>query len=84
MFGIDKFDKHAELVNKMADTLGLDLAEAVQRGAMPPEDLRSSVFNCLGCKEVDDCEHWLEENSLGADVAPVYCRNDALFRALRG
>ena len=84
MFGFEKFDRHAELVDRMADTLGVDLTEAVQRGDLPPDDLRRSVFNCLGCKEVGACEHWLEENSAGSDVTPGYCRNDAMLRMLRG
>jgi len=83
MFGFNKFDRHAELVDKMAETLGVDLAEAVQRGELPPQKLRSSVFNCMGCRQADACEHWLEEHAGGADLTPEYCRNDALFRQLR-
>lgn len=82
MFGFEKFDRHEQLVGRMADTLGVDLAEAVQRGELPPEDLRRSVFNCMGCREADACGHWLEEHSAGSDVTPEYCRNDALFRSL--
>ena len=84
MFGFEKFDRHAELVNRMADTLGLDLAEAVQRGELPPEDLRRSVYACLGCREADACESWLSENAGGSDVTPGYCRNQDLFRSLTG
>lgn len=84
MFGFNKFDRHAGLVNKMAETLGVDLAEAVQRGELPPEELRRSVFNCMGCREADACEHWLEEHQTGSDVTPGYCRNDGLFRVLGG
>ena len=84
MFGFERFDRHAALVDRMADTLGVDLAEAVQRGELPPSDLRRTVYNCLACRESDACGHWLDEHRSGSEVAPDYCRNDDLFRALRG
>ncbi len=84
MFGFERFNRHAGLVDRMAETLGVDIAEAVQRGELPPEELRRSVFNCMGCREAESCAHWLDEHAAGAEATPGYCRNDALFRALGG
>ena len=75
MLWMDRFDTHAGLVTRMADTLGVDLAEEMLRGALPPEDLRGLVLTCMGCREAGACGHWLEENAAGAEAAPGYCRN---------
>ena len=77
-----KFDRHAALVDKMADTVGVDLSEAVQRGNLAPEALLSTVYNCYGCAQGDACARWLAENSNGAPETPDYCRNGDLFATL--
>ena len=82
MFGFARYDRHAGLVSRMAETLGIDLAEEAQRGNLPPEALRGTVHNCLGCRRADGCEHWLEVHSGGAVAAPGYCRNAELLAVL--
>ena len=79
---MDRFDKHADLVNRMADTLGVDLAEETLRGELPPQDLRATVLNCMGCREAGACETWLAEHPEGADATPGYCRNKERLEAL--
>ena len=79
---MDRFDKHADLVNRMADTLGVDLAEETLRGELPPQDLRATVLNCMGCREAGACETWLAEHSEGADATPGSCRNKERLEAL--
>jgi len=81
MFGFSRYDKHANLVNRMSDTLGVDLVEETLRGNMPPEQLRDTVQRCMGCSASKDCETWLQTNS-SAKSAPDYCRNGALFDTL--
>lgn len=84
MFGFEKMDEHARLVRRMADTLGVDLAEEMQAGRLPPEDLRNSVLRCVGCLEAGACRQFLELNAEdGAEEAPGFCRNKALLEAMR-
>lgn len=82
MLWMDRFDKHASLVNRMAGTLGVDLAEEMLRGSLPPQDLRSTVLNCMGCKEAEACGAWLDANAAGAEAAPGFCRNRERLQAL--
>jgi hypothetical protein len=82
MLWMDRFDKHAELVNRMAETLGVDLAEEMLRGNLPPQDLRATVLNCMGCREAGACENWLSDHPEGADATPGYCRNKERLEAL--
>jgi hypothetical protein len=79
---MDRFDRHADLVDRMAGALGVDLTEEMLRGNLPPQDLRGLVLNCMGCREAKACEGWLAENAAGADVAPGYCRNRERLQAL--
>ncbi|MDY6858688.1 MAG: DUF6455 family protein [Pseudomonadota bacterium] len=83
MFGFKKLDEHAELVTRMADTLGVDLAEEAQRGRMRPEQMRNTVLRCVGCLQAGACRDFLAEHMDGADAAPAYCRNKDLLDSLR-
>ncbi len=75
-------DRHAKLVGRMTGTLGIDLVEAAQRGDIAEQDIRSVVFVCTGCTRTGDCVHWLDTHAEGAETAPDYCRNKALFDRL--
>jgi len=77
-----KLDRHARLVERMASAQGIDLDEALQRAELQSGELRAGVYRCVGCENVGTCEHWLAEHRDGADAAPDYCRNSALFKSL--
>lgn len=77
-----KFEKHADLFGRMARTVEADLGGAAVEGRLTENVLRSAVYNCLGCDETGACAGWLEDHADGADTAPGYCRNRALFQRL--
>ena len=82
MLGLSRIDKHAGLMGRMAETVGADLAEAMQRGDLTPWEYRSAVLSCTSCKGAGACQGWLDAHSDGADQTPDYCRNKALLEAL--
>ena len=82
MFWIARLNRHAELVERMADTLGVDLAEEAMRGRMSPEQIRTNVLNCVGCAYPDGCEKWLADHKDGASETPGYCRNKSMLDRL--
>lgn len=75
--------KHAELVDRMSTTLGLDLEEAMMKGQMQLDTLGDAVLRCTGCDRTDACGHWLEEQQAPAEQPPGYCRNTHLFDLLK-
>ena len=75
MLWMTRFSRHAGLVDRMADTLGIDLSEEIQRGHLQPQELRNTVANCVGCLDPDGCEVWLATHADGSDETPAYCRN---------
>lgn len=75
MIWTSRYARHAALVNRMAETLGLDLAEEAQRGNLPPQDLRGTVISCVGCADPSGCADWLDDHAAGAARAPDFCRN---------
>lgn len=83
MSGKAKFDEHAELVEKMAEVLGVDLDEEMMAGRWTPEDLQATVSRCLGCTDPANCRFWLEEHAAGAAETPGYCRNKDLLETMR-
>lgn len=86
MFRNRKFDTHAELVSSMAETVGVDLIEEIQRGNVAPEEARDRVYRCLSCTSPDLCRKFLDTHAeTGAKHPPQYCRNrDELERMARG
>ena len=76
----ERLERHATLVNKMADKLGVDLIEETLRGHLRPEEMRGRVYRCMGCTGADTCEKLLADPNVHLDEAPEYCRNGAEFK----
>lgn len=75
--------RHAELVDRMANALGVDLEEKVMEGKIDFDGISDAVLSCTGCAGPEDCVHWLALNNEGADAPPGMCRNSDLFAALK-
>ena len=90
--------EHADLVDRMARHLGLDLEEAVMRGHLAPDALPDLVLGCKNCAHPEACAHLLDAAEAGprpqapsdpvlqalpSHDAPWYCRNADVFDALR-
>jgi len=82
MFNQFTLKRHAELVDRMAEAVGVDLEEAVLRAEIDIDDISEAVLACTGCADPDGCGQWLERNGTGAAAAPSFCRNRALFETL--
>jgi len=75
--------QHAELVDRMAETLGVDLEEKVLEGLLDPSTLTDAVLRCTGCSDPEGCGLWLDAyQTEGAASAPVMCRNSSMFDLL--
>ena len=78
----DRYPRHARLVTKMADRVGLDVIESMQRGELDSENLRQMVHRCEGCTDPDACEQMLDSGAQ-IDNPPSYCRNANRFEQLK-
>lgn len=76
----EKIDRHAELVRRMGQRVGVDLADEVISGRLSAEAYRSGVFACTQCGSVEGCEKLLAEG--GEGEAPDYCVNKRIFDRL--
>jgi hypothetical protein len=74
--------KHADLVDRMATRLGVDLEEAILRGQVPMDAVADAVLRCTGCSNPGHCNQWLEASDAKAEAAPGYCRNNDLWAGL--
>ena len=83
MSGKSTLKTHADLVDRMADAVGVDLEQAMMEGRMSFDQLGDAVLACTGCSNPEECERWLDQHAEGADAAPGYCRNRDTFRRLR-
>ncbi|PWE33691.1 hypothetical protein DDZ14_03215 [Maritimibacter sp. 55A14] len=83
MFNLSRLARHEKLVDAMAETQGIDLAEEIMRGTLSGGDLRAAIYSCTGCANVEGCEAWLAAHADGAEGTPEFCRNAGLFKALR-
>ena len=82
MQGTTTLKRHADLVDRMANTQGVDLEERMMAGKVLPDDLSDAVLACTGCANPEACEHWLARNET-AEQTPDYCRNADLFGRLK-
>ena len=82
MWPFRKYDRHAKLMDQVANAVGIDLDEAVQRGELTEEMVRDGVLACVGCSQPGDCADWIADHKDGADETPAYCRNRNLLDLL--
>jgi pyrroloquinoline quinone (PQQ) biosynthesis protein C len=73
---------HADLVDRMAGTVGLDLEEVMMEGRMTFDQLGEAVLACTGCTQPETCQHWLALQHTSDEAAPGYCRNRDTFQRL--
>ncbi len=82
MAEISKNIRHARLVSEMADRVGLDLVEEMQRANIDSEDVRMMVHRCEGCTDPEACEKLLAQGR-SLENPPEYCRNASEFARLK-
>jgi hypothetical protein len=87
MDGRKTLNRHAALMNRMGQALGVNLTEMMIRGQLSGEDWREAVVRCSGCTAPDNCLHWLTERSDAglhrSPAAPEYCTNREMIVRLR-
>ncbi|WP_424971193.1 DUF6455 family protein [Dinoroseobacter sp. S76] len=74
--------KHASLVDRMSDHVGVDLEEAVLRGEVSPDLIPDLVLRCTTCTNPESCARLLETTA-SLKTAPSYCRNRETFEKLQ-
>lgn len=91
MFGRKTLNRHAALMNRMAQVLGVDLTEAMAMRHLSGEQWREAVVRCTNCDAPAACLHWLSEQTApeehpgtaSAAGAPDYCNNKVMMARLR-
>lgn len=78
----EQIKRHATLMDRMAETRGLDMEEQVLRGHIASVDVADAVLSCTNCTNPEGCAHWLDRQQGQANESPAYCRNTALFEGL--
>lgn len=76
----NKFEKHADLVNAMADKAKVELGAKLLSGELSAQGLRSAVMLCSHCDNVGACKGHLAAAPEGS--VPAYCLNKPLFDRL--
>ncbi|MFD2174487.1 DUF6455 family protein [Rhodobacter lacus] len=91
MYGRKTLNRHAALMNRMAQVLGINLTERMIAGKISGEEWREAVVRCTNCSDPGECMHWLAEHAeAGTDpnappiaAAPSYCTNKMMMARLR-
>ncbi len=75
--------KHARLVDRMANALGLDLEQEVLEGRLDSDLIPDMVLGCTGCTDPERCESWLASQSETAQHPREGCKNRQVFEILK-
>lgn len=70
---------HAELFDRMACAVGLDLEEEAVSGTLRFDEIAEAVLRCTRCGGVGACRKWLAEGLRPGADAPDFCRNRDLL-----
>ncbi|MBR9762503.1 MAG: hypothetical protein GYB53_02940 [Rhodobacteraceae bacterium] len=73
---------HYWLMQRMAKSLGCDMAAAMAEGRLETRDWAAMVDRCRGCEAICACQRWLraaELDEIPRDRAMPGCRNAMIF-----
>ena len=79
----DKLKTHATLVDRMSQSLSLDLQEEAISGRLPFDEIAEAVLRCTKCAEPEACTRFLDNLEHPIEDTPDYCRNADLFAFLK-
>jgi hypothetical protein len=79
---LDKIDRRAEVMNRMAETLDVDFAAVIAQTPEAVREYRQAVLRCVACGREGECATWMAEHP-HAEAAPDYCRNRDLMAELK-
>jgi hypothetical protein len=74
--------KHAALVDRMSNRLGVDLEERLFRGDIAPDLLPDLVLRCTKCTDPEACARRLDSTA-PMEAAPGFCVNRDTLENLR-
>lgn len=77
----DKLDGRADLMGQMAETVGVDFAEAIIKDPEMARTYRQAVRRCAHCKHDGECKSWMKEHA-HAEETPEYCLNKDILEHL--
>lgn len=76
-----KLGQSTDLMNGMAERLGVDLGAAIVRyPEIEAQRYRNMAIRCSSCTDQDACAE-LQRSSDHLDAAPSYCQNKAVLEA---
>lgn len=75
--------RHPNQLPLMAETLGVDLNQAMKTDRIANFQRHFAAYRCSECAEKSACDAWLQTHSDGIAEAPDYCANKALLEGLR-
>ncbi len=73
--------RRADLVGRMADTVGIDAATAAGAEEIAAQAWRNAVVRCSGCTHDAECRAFMDAADAAGEhpKAPSYCRNKAML-----
>ncbi|WP_417808606.1 DUF6455 family protein [Thioclava sp.] len=80
-------NRHAAMMNRMAQVMRVDLTAEMAQGRMSGEDWKDALVRCTGCTQPKACTLWLSEHDPeykpSVAAPPPYCENRLMIKQLR-
>ena len=81
MFGVKTIAHHAGFMERMAETVGADLGDAIADHRLSAADNCTAAIRCTTCDASEECSHWMDSHA-HAEGPPAYCRNNDILEQL--
>ncbi|MBD3803353.1 MAG: hypothetical protein IE919_08930 [Thioclava sp.] len=86
MCAAKNLNRHAAMMNRMAQLMGADLSAEMAQGRLSAEGWKDALVRCTECRDPEACVVWLSENDpeqTPSHAPPSYCENRLMMSRLR-